>query len=75
MKNTLKKFQKYQVNNLHSIKGGTNQCPSPEEQEDYIVTSDLQDWWRACRDGQYDRRDISIILNDNAANEIRRWNL
>jgi phage tail-like protein len=41
----------------------------------YIVTADLQDWWRACRDGQYDRRDISIILNDNAANEIRRWNL
>ena len=41
----------------------------------YIVTSDLQDWWRACRDGQYDRRDISIILNDNAGNEIRRWNL
>jgi phage tail-like protein len=41
----------------------------------YIVTSDLQDWWRACRDGQYDRRDISIVLNDNAGNEIRRWNL
>ncbi len=41
----------------------------------YIVTSDLQDWWRAARDGQYDRRDVSIILNDNAGNEIRRWNL
>jgi len=41
----------------------------------YIVTADLQDWWRACRDGQYDRRDISIVLNDNAGNEIRRWNL
>ena len=41
----------------------------------YIVTQDLQDWWRAARDGQYDRRDVSIILNDNAGNEIRRWNL
>jgi phage tail-like protein len=41
----------------------------------YIVTRDLQDWWRAARDGQYDRRDVSIILNDNAGNEIRRWNL
>jgi phage tail-like protein len=41
----------------------------------YIVTDDLQNWWRACRDGQYDRRDISIVLNDNAGNEIRRWNL
>ena len=41
----------------------------------YIVTSDLQDWWRAARDGQYDRRDVSIVLNDNAGNEIRRWNL
>lgn len=41
----------------------------------YIVTKDLQDWWRQARDGQYDRRDVSIILNDNAGNEIRRWNL
>ncbi|MEM7160530.1 MAG: phage tail protein [Myxococcota bacterium] len=41
----------------------------------YIVTSDLQDWLEACRDGQYDRRDLAIILNDNAANEVRRWNL
>lgn len=41
----------------------------------YIVTRDLQDWWRAARDGQYDRRDISIILADNAGNEVRRWNL
>ena len=41
----------------------------------YIVTADLQDWWKNARDGQYDRRDISVILNDNAGNEIRRWNL
>jgi phage tail-like protein len=41
----------------------------------YIVTPELQDWWTNARNGQYDRRDISIILNDNAGNEIRRWNL
>lgn len=70
----LNKFQQYEIKDLKSIKGGTEECPSPEAQEDYIVTSDLQDWWRACSDSQYDRRDISIILNDNAANEIRRWN-
>ena len=67
----LNKFQQYQIKDLKSIKGGSKEelpaeCPSPEE--GYIVTQDLQDWWRACRDGQYDRRDISIILNDNAAN-------
>ncbi|OIP28986.1 MAG: hypothetical protein AUK47_28580 [Deltaproteobacteria bacterium CG2_30_63_29] len=41
----------------------------------YIVTAELQEWWKAARDGQYDRRDISICLHDNAGNEIRRWNL
>ena len=41
----------------------------------YIVTPDLQEWWKNARDGQYDRRDISVVLNDNAANEVRRWNL
>lgn len=41
----------------------------------YIVTDALQLWWRNVRDGQYDRKDISIILNDNAGNELRRWNL
>ena len=41
----------------------------------YIVTPDLQEWWKNARAGQYDRRDISIILHDNAGNEVRRWNL
>ena len=41
----------------------------------YIVTPELQEWWKAARDGQYDRRDISIILHDNAMGEARRWNL
>jgi phage tail-like protein len=34
----------------------------------YIVTPDLQEWWRLAREGQYVRRDISIFLNENAAN-------
>lgn len=41
----------------------------------YIVTADLLDWWRAARDGQYDRKDISIHLNDNAGDPVRTWNL
>ena len=41
----------------------------------YIATDDLFNWWRAARNGQYDRRDISIVLSDNAGNEVRRWNL
>ena len=39
----------------------------------YIVTPDLQEWWRLAREGQYVRRDISIILNDNAGTPIRTW--
>jgi phage tail-like protein len=39
----------------------------------YIVTADLQNWWKQAREGQYVRRDISIILNDNAGNVIRTW--
>ena len=41
----------------------------------YIVTNDLLDWWTAARNGQYDRKDISIILNDNAGDPVRTWNL
>jgi phage tail-like protein len=41
----------------------------------YIVTDDLQRWWQAASEGQYDRRDISVILRDNVGNEVRRWNL
>ncbi len=35
----------------------------------YIVTPELQTWWRDCRDGKYDRRDISIKLGDNTGAE------
>ena len=41
----------------------------------YIATTDLMDWWEATRAGAYDRRNVSIVLNDNAGSEIRRWNL
>jgi phage tail-like protein len=41
----------------------------------YIVTTELQDWWKKARAGEYDRRDISIVLNDNKGEEARRWNL
>jgi phage tail-like protein len=41
----------------------------------YIVTEDLQKWWRDCRDGKYDRRDISIHLRGNTEDRVRTWNL
>jgi phage tail-like protein len=42
-----------------------------------IFESDaLTAWWLALQIPHVnDRRDLSIILNDNAGNEIRRWNL
>lgn len=39
----------------------------------YIVTKDLQDWWKAIKDGQYQRKNIAIHLNDNAAGRLRTW--
>jgi len=41
----------------------------------YIVNKQLQEWWENVRNGKYDRRAVSIILNDNTDNEIMRWNL
>jgi phage tail-like protein len=41
----------------------------------YIVNKQLQEWWENVRNGKYDRRAVSIILNDNTATEIMRWNL
>lgn len=41
----------------------------------YIVTNELWDWWRAVQEGRVERRTMSIILHDNAGDEIRRWNL
>lgn len=61
--NTLSQFKKYQIKDLGDIKGGSkNSLPEecPAEEPSNIVTADLQTWWRDCRDGKYDRRDISI---------------
>lgn len=41
----------------------------------YIVTAQLQNWWKETREGKYDRKDISVVLRDNAGEEMRRWNL
>jgi phage tail-like protein len=51
--------------------------PSTVTLKRVIFESDtLTAWWRALQiPGSDDRRDLSMILNDNAGNEIRRWNL
>jgi phage tail-like protein len=41
----------------------------------YIVTQDLQDWWDQARKGNYERKDISVQLMDNAGEVVRTWNL
>lgn len=45
--------------------------PSPQKTAKKSLK--LQTAVKAGGQGIYDRRDISIILNDNAANEVRRW--
>ena len=60
----MKHFQQYQIKNLQTITGGRKNCPANETKEGYIVTADLQDWRQACRDGKYDRRDVSMTMND-----------
>ncbi|MEZ4299918.1 MAG: phage tail protein [Polyangiaceae bacterium] len=39
------------------------------------LSSDLAKWAAACRDGQYDKRRVELVRNDNAGNETRRWSL
>ena len=41
----------------------------------YLVSDALQNWWETACAGQYDRKDISIILKHNAGYHIRSWNL
>lgn len=41
----------------------------------YVASTDLIDWWELARRGDYTRKNMSIILNDNAGDEILRWNL
>ena len=35
--------------------------------------TDLYDWWRAVRDGAPDRRNVSIVLLDEARDPVQRW--
>lgn len=35
--------------------------------------TELYDWWSAVRDGQPDRRDVSIVLLDEARNPVAVW--
>ena len=35
--------------------------------------TDLYDWWRAVRDGGLDRRNVAIVLLDEARNPVQRW--
>lgn len=35
--------------------------------------TDLYDWWRAVRDGNPDRRNVGIVLLDEARNPVQRW--
>ena len=37
----------------------------------YVVSDALQNWWKAARAGQYDRKD----MKHNAGNRVRSWNL
>jgi phage tail-like protein len=41
----------------------------------YTQSTALNDWITNVRNGQYDRKDIAIILNDNAGGFIKQWNL
>lgn len=35
--------------------------------------TDVYDWWRAVRDGALDRRNVAILLLDEARNPVQRW--
>jgi phage tail-like protein len=35
--------------------------------------TDLYDWWRAVRDGAPDRRNVAIVLLDEARQPVQRW--
>jgi phage tail-like protein len=54
---------------------GRSSCGNITLKKGYLATSELWDWWENVKNGQYDRRSISIVLYDNMNNETRRWNL
>jgi len=54
---------------------GRSSCGNITLKKGYLATKELWDWWENVKNGQYDRRSISIVLYDNMQNETRRWNL
>jgi len=38
-----------------------------------VGRTDLYDWWRAVRDGAPDRRNVVIVLLDEAREPVQRW--
>lgn len=75
MKHTfLKRFESQKIKDLRTIKGGSDLSKVYSAPiKGYIVTSDLQDWWRISQNKANMPPNTAIILNDNASNEIRRW--
>jgi phage tail-like protein len=41
----------------------------------FAGSTDVYDWWDAVRNGEQDRRDVTITLLDEARNPVARWRL
>jgi phage tail-like protein len=60
---------------------GARKLPGRVSYEDVVLRrglsgrTDLYDWWRAVRDGAPDRRNVSIVLLDEAREPVQRWQL
>jgi phage tail-like protein len=39
----------------------------------FTLDEELLAWWQACREGKYDRKDITIYLMDNSNNVRATW--
>jgi phage tail-like protein len=39
----------------------------------FAGSTDLYDWWNAVRNGELDRRNVTITLLDEARNAVARW--
>jgi phage tail-like protein len=58
---------------------GTRKLPGRVSYDDVVLRrglagrTDLYDWWRAVRDGNADRRNVAIVLLDEARSEVQRW--
>ena len=58
---------------------GARKLPGRVSYEDVVLRrglsgrTDLYDWWRAVRDGAPDRRNVAIVLLDEARDPVQRW--